>query len=123
MSNFVVIRKSGGFYNVFDNDAFIISYLAGYKITGGRCGFPLNSLNKIVNLLGDNYVNYIVKENMEEVDKKDYKKNNKYDKILNKGKKKFDIDYRINSIIDKLNNFSYDELEKLLNKLEEYLDE
>ena len=48
MKENVVIRKSGGFYNVFDDDAIIISYLTGYKITDGRCGFPINSLDKVV---------------------------------------------------------------------------
>ena len=55
----VVIRKVGGFYSAFDDDAIIISYLAGYKIVSGRCGFPINSLNKVTNLLGDNKINYI----------------------------------------------------------------
>ena len=86
MSVSVVIRKSGGFYYAFDDDAIIISYLTGYKVSGDRCGFPLNSLSKVTNLLEDNSINYIVREKMEDVDRKDFKKNNKYDKILDKEK-------------------------------------
>lgn len=123
MSVSVVIRKSGGFYYAFDDDAIIISYLTGYKVSGDRCGFPLNSLSKVTNLLEDNSINYIVREKMEDVDRKDFKKNNKYDKILDKGKKKFNIDYRINNIIDKLNELSYGELDELLDVIEVYIDE
>lgn len=123
MGSSVVIRRSGGFYYSFDDDAIIISYLTGYKISGDRCGFPLNSLSKVTNLLEDNSINYVVKEKMEEVDKKDFKKNNKYSKILDKGKKKFSIDYRINTIMEKLNELSYDELEELLGVIEVYTGE
>ena len=83
----VVIRKSGGFYNIFDDDAIVISYLTGYKLVGGRCGFPINSINKVTNILENNSVNYIVKENMEEKDNKNYKSKNKYNKVLEKAKK------------------------------------
>ena len=62
MRSSVVIRKAGGFYYTFDDDAMIISYLTGYKISGDRCGFPLNSLSKVTNLLEDNSINYIVRE-------------------------------------------------------------
>ena len=123
MGSSVVIRRSGGFYYVFDDDAMIISYLTGYKVSGDRCGFPLNSLSKVTNLLEDNSINYLVKEKMEEVDRRESKKNNKYNKMLDKGKKKFSIDYRINSIMEKLNELSYDELDELLDVIEVYIDE
>ena len=123
MGSSLVIRRSGGFYYVFDDDAMIISYLTGYKVSGDKCGFPLNSLSKVTNLLEDNSINYIVKENMEEIESKNFKKNNKYSKILDKGKKKFSIDYRINNIMEKLNELSYDELDELLGVIEVYIDE
>ena len=123
MSSSVVIRRTGGFYNVFDDDAIIVSYLTGYKISNGRCGFPLNSLNKVTNLLDDNTINYVVRENMEDVDSRNYRKLNKYDKVLEKGKKKFDIDYRVNDVIDKIKLLSYDRLCELLDVIEEYCNE
>lgn len=51
MRSSVVIRKAGGFYYTFDDDAMIISYLTGYKVSVDRCGFPLNSLSKVIILL------------------------------------------------------------------------
>ena len=122
MKSSVVIRRNGGFYYAFDNDALVISYLTGYKVSSGRCGFPLNSLNKVTNLLEESKVNHVVKENMKEVESKNYKKNNKYNKVLDKGKKKYDIDYRINKLQENLHNLSYDKLCKLLDIIEDYID-
>ena len=123
MKESIVIRKSGGFYSVFDDDAIVVNYLTGYKVVNGKLGFPLNSLDKVINLLEDNKINYIVREGMKEVVSKNYKKNNKYGKVLDKGKKKYDIDYRVSSIIDKINNLDYDRLCKLLDSVEEYINE
>ena len=119
--NYVIIRKNGGFYYVFDDDAYVVSYLTNYKIVNDRCGFPISSLDKVINLLEDNSVNYVVRENMEDKYKKNYKKNNKYEKILDKGKKKFNIDYRINNIIKSLNNLNYDKLSNILDIIESNL--
>lgn len=121
--NSVVIRRNGGFYYVFDDDAIIVSYLMNYKVSNGRCGFPLNSLNKVTNVLEDNKVNYAIRENMKDINGKNYKKGNKYNYILDKGKKNLDINYRINGIMDRLNDLSYDELSTLLSKFEEYMNE
>ena len=52
--NSVVLRKSGGFYICFDDDAIIISCLCNYKINNGRVGFPINAINKVTNLLENN---------------------------------------------------------------------
>lgn len=123
MSSFVVIRKAGGFYNVFDDDAIIVSYLTNYKIVGGKCGFPSNTLDKVVNLLCNNKVNYVVRDNMNDIDKKDFKRNNKYNKVLDAGKKKINMQYRINKILNKIDGLSFEDLNNLLDRIEEYIDE
>lgn len=117
--NSVVLRKNGGFYLCFDNDAIIISYLFGYKIVNGRVGFPINSLNKITNLLENDCINYSIKENLEEVNKKSFGKKNKYKFYLEKGKNKIYLDKRVNAIMDKINNLEYDKLNNLLDIIEE----
>ena len=117
--NSVVLRKNGGFYLCFDNDVIIIAYLFGYKIVNGRVGFSINSLNKITNLLENNCINYSIKENLEEVNKKSFGKKNKYKFYLEKGKNKIYLDKRVNAIMDKINNLEYDKLNKLLDVIEE----
>lgn len=107
MNNIIILRKIGGFYICFDNDAIIISYLCNYKIKNGKVGFPINTINKITNILNDNNISYIVKEEMEEVDKKIYGKKNKYKYYLEKGINKINLDKRINNIINKISILEY----------------
>ena len=54
----VVLVKEGSFYHVYGKDAYIISYLFRYKIKEiegiKACGFPKNSINKVVSKLETN---------------------------------------------------------------------
>lgn len=117
--NSVVLRKSGGFYICFDDDAIIISCLCNYKINNGRVGFPINAINKVTNLLENNSINYIIKENMKEVDKKTFGKKNKYKYYLDKGNKKISLEYRVNNIIDKVKELEEEDIIKLLDLIED----
>jgi len=60
---------------------------------------------------------------MDDINKKNYKKCNRYDTVFVKAKKKYDIDYRINSIMDKISGLSYDRLCCLLDVIEDYCSE
>lgn len=113
----IILRKTGGFYQVFDDDAYIISYLFSYKVINNKCGFPLSALCKVVNTLEDKKINYIIKN--EEEEKKDYKRLNNYNKYLDKSIIKRDIDLRIDNILNKLREFDKDKLDDLLKLIED----
>lgn len=122
MSSIVVLRKIGGFYTCFDNDAIIISYLCNYKIVNNRVGFPINTINKVSNWLDNNSISYIIKNDDNE-DKKIYGKKNKYNYYLDKGKKKINIDYRVNDIIKKINDMKEEDIVSLLDLIEDRINE
>ena len=71
---YVLLVKIGTFYECYNSDAYIISYLFNYKIKtlidgDKNCGFPTNSINKIISMLETKTINYIVvdkKHNYEE---------------------------------------------------------
>lgn len=113
----IVLRKTGGFYQAFDDDALIISYLFNYKITNYRSGFPINTLNKVINTLEERKINYLIKG--EEENFKIFKKENNYSKYLDKAKTKDIIDKRVNNILEKLNNLEQEKLLKILTAIEE----
>ena len=96
----ITIRKHGGFYHVFDDDCYILYYLFDYKIINRRVGFPLNSLNKVINKLTDLSISYEVIEES----KRDFKKLNKYNKYLKLGISKYDKDNKYLSIYSKLDS-------------------
>ena len=93
--NYIVIIKNGIFYNVYGNDAYILNSLFNYKIScysdNSVVGFPLKSLNKVLNILDKIKINYLVYEN-EIVLKRKFNKN-QYNNIISE---------KINNIIDKL---------------------
>ena len=77
--DYIIIIKCGSFYEVIDNDAFIINKLMGYKLkklsNTFKVGFPINSLDNVLNLLNENSINYIIVEDKIFL-KKDFENNN-----------------------------------------------
>lgn len=117
MSSNVVIRKNGGFYCVYGNDAFIFYYLFGYKIVDDKVGFPKSVYNKVINVLDENTISYDVVNG----DLADYKKRNNYDKFVKLGKKKHSLDFRIKDIISKLDTLNEKDINKILDYVESML--
>ena len=97
--NFLKIRKSGLFYETFDDDAKILHYLFGYKIISGRCAFPTNAVTKVVNTL-----------------------ENTYGKILAAAENKLEIATLANKLTLKLESLSDEKLYNTLKKLSEFID-
>ena len=110
----ITIRKHGWFYHVFDDDCYILYYFFDYKIINRKTGFPLNSLNKVINKLTDLSISYEVIEE----GKRDFKKLNKYNKYLKLGISKYDKDNKYLSIYSKLDSLDDTDLDKIL----EYID-
>ena len=58
----IIIQSSGKVFEVYGYDAFIFSYLFGYKIIQNgktyKYGFPDNSIIKITNKLSDLKISY-----------------------------------------------------------------
>lgn len=119
--NYLIIRKVGLFYNAFDDDAIILNYLLDYKIINGRCGFPENAVNKVINILEDKKINYLIME--EEEKKQNFKNINQYSKYLAKAKDKLTLVNLIEEIKKKLIKMNEGQLFELLNKFKELIDE
>ena len=106
--DFIVIIKNGIFYNVLGRDCYIIKNILGYKVNnfGGtiKAGFPIRSLNKVLDTLDKLKINYLVYES-EIVLKAHYNSEN-YELFL---KDNLSINDRIKCIYEKLNEIKYDE--------------
>ena len=115
---YVVLLKSGIFYECFNDDICIIYSLFHYKIKNNGSnyvvGFPNNSLSKICNILENNNINYIIVDKDNIIDK--YKsKNNNYSKYYIDLNRLQYITYKIEDIYNKLNNKILDNnIEKIL---------
>lgn len=119
--DFLKIRKSGLFYETFDDDAKILHYLFGYKIVNGRCAFPTNAITKVVNTLDSKKINYEICGDISEL--QDFKKKNTYGKCLVKAENKLEIVKFANDLTLKLETLDDEKLYKTLKKLSEFIDE
>ena len=101
----IMLVKVGSFYDAYSKDAYIMSYLLGYKISEKQnipmCGFPISSISKVENVLEKNKINYILldkKANYEEEYRYINNQENNYEQIYNKAKREVGLMFRIQKI-------------------------
>ena len=116
----VVIRKSGLFYEVFDNDAEIFHYLFNYKIVNHRVGFPNNAINKVINILENKEISYEV---IGEDSKHDFKDKNQYNLYIAKSKNKIELNDKIEKILKLLETFDEKKLWEILDRIIKLIEE
>ena len=125
---YVILVRVGNFYNCYGRDAYIISYLLGYKINIlsnniYNSAFPKSAYNKVLLVLEQNNINYIVldKRNNYDVEEKDDNRNlNNYNEFYEKARKEIAKKMRIEKIYQYLlscddENTIY-EVEKTINE-------
>lgn len=115
----VTIRKIGKFYNVFDQDVYIIFYFFNYKITNGRIGFPESSFNKVINVLEENKISYIIKGNGTTPDIIHNTSPNNYEKFLKKGILNYGKFEKMKLLEEKIINLSNKDIDKIIKFIEE----
>ena len=123
---FIVMIKFGNFYELFDRDAVIINNIAEYKLSKiadtVKCGFPISGIDKILNLLEYRHINYLVIENENIINEKDFDDNiyNSFNFDMDNIKYNF---MRINKITKELNEIAYSEISNLLDDIEGLINE
>lgn len=126
----LVIIKIGNFYHCYGKDAYIISYLLGYKLTKTRenyyvCGFPIKSIVKVENMLERKKVNYMIldRKNNYDVDVlKNYKNLNQYQATYEKAKKYIKTKNNIEEIYKELiNNMNAKDINEKINNIKSIL--
>ena len=116
MNSKVILRKIGNFYHAFDNDALIIAHLFSYKLRYQSCGFPKSSLEKVINRLQEEHINYIIIDEQETIYEE---KENNYSLMLDEAKEEFELENCKENIISTIDNLTIEELkivEKTLSK-------
>jgi len=126
----VILIQIGVFYHVYGKDAYILSYLFGYQIktlenSYNTCGLPKAGLIKILKVLEDNNINYMVvvkSRNYEVEEEMKFKTKNKYMEMYEKAYKYITIKNRINEIYKYLlENIGTPDIKKKIQKVEETL--
>ena len=126
----VVLVKIGNFYHAYGKDSYILSYLFGYRLkTFEReyvtCGFPLESLLKVLAKLEEKKINYVLldkRNNYHEDEKFDNGNLNKYSSVYEKAKKYVNFKNRIDAIYNTLvEECGNDGIKEKIIKIEEVL--
>lgn len=126
----IVFVKLGKFYHCYGKDAYIVSYFFDYKLslienTVYTCGFPNQSLKKVLSRLENKKISYVIidrRNNYELQEKEDFKNLNTYDKYFEKAKTKIGIDLRIQKINSYLlENSERNNIKEILLSIEKFL--
>lgn len=102
----IILVKIGSFYHIYGRDAYIISYLFGYKLKAFEekyvtCGFPIDCISKIMAKIEEKKINYITldrRNNYEEDEVSDNRNLNQYDVYYEKAKKYVNLKIRVDNI-------------------------
>lgn len=106
----LILIRIGNFYHAHGKDAYIMSYLFGYRLKivereDPTCGFPIDSILKIKNKLEEKNIDYVLldkKEDYKEIEKFDNGESNLYYKVYEKSRKYVNLKNRIDNIYDML---------------------
>lgn len=128
----ILFVKLGKFYYCYGKDAYIISYFFNYKLNFIEkniysCGFPSQSLGKIISKLEEKKINYLIvdrRNNYEVEDKENYNNLNSYEKWFEKAQEKVGVKVRIQNINNYLvENINNPNIKDLTLKIERVLQE
>lgn len=114
MKKILELRKIGKFYHAFDEDAILLNYLFCYKIVNKKCGFPENVLQKVLRILREKNIHYLVITDEEE---KYTEGKNEYQKIFEKANESNQKEEKIAEILEVLKEKSIEELEQIEQKI------
>jgi hypothetical protein len=109
--NTLILRLQGMFYHAYGNSAFVLAAVTGYSviITRGTlcdkqgvgcedcgkctfsCGFPINTLSKVTDLLGERNINYVVFDGDTVAHSLDFNTTNRFLEFLGDGKSVIDV--------------------------------
>lgn len=116
----IVFRKNGNFYRCYDDDALIVAYLFDYRIVSGSVGFPQVTMEKIKRKLEQCEIDYVFKDNMQEMCEKSFE-DNQYDVYVEKGRDRYRKLCLIDDISKKLltlNEDKINEIRDIIDKME-----
>ena len=118
----LIVKQNGKFCYVYDTDALIFNYIFDYKIISGlRCGFPNNSLEKVLNKLEELKISYQVKYLDKIISTKQFKNLNDYTRISILARKTALLKNRLDILMKTIKTSNKEILERVIESIEECL--
>lgn len=119
--NTVILMKYGNFYRCFYNNAIVVGYIFNYKLHDNKVGFPINIIDNILCVLDKYSIDYLVYNSSKDI-RYIYHDINYYNKYLELGNSKYNLDNYIISINNKVKDILDNDTNKYIDIMR-YLDE
>lgn len=114
-SDYILLFKRGNFYYCYKDDAYIIHYFMNYKLINDTVAFSTDALDKVLKVLSQNDLAYIIHDKI--ILDKVYGDSEKYSCFYNLGLGLIGRETIVKNINDNLNNYTFDELLKLVSTM------
>ncbi len=115
------LRKVGGFYHAFDEDAILLFSLFRYRINNGKSGFPVGSIDKVKNTLQEEKVNYFLKIDEEEEESMSFKEENRYLEIYNKGKEEYRDFHKKEKVTERIFTLKEEQVDEVIKLVQTFI--
>lgn len=112
---YLIFIKKGNFYYCYKEDAYIIHYLLNYKLIDNAVAFPLNAINKVLNIVTNNDLGVIIYDGI--ILDKIYGDSDKYNKLHTKSLEYIDKEKIIKNINEKLKSYTLEQLSKVVSTI------
>ena len=73
--DYIVLVKSGNFWHAYYGDALIIHFLTGYNFKNYRVVFPSKVLDKVINMVSNLNINFVLVYELDDIVKYEYPSN------------------------------------------------
>jgi len=116
----VLYKNTGKFYNAIGIDAHILNFYFDYKVMDNKkAGFPESAFEKVVQQLEKEKISYQIIYTDKNPYFKNFKKLNRYEKIVQKVNENLALNQRIDLILEKIKSADRDQMLEIIERLEE----
>ena len=120
----LLIVEDGLFYRVYGDDAIILNYFLGYKITKGNVvSFPKEAYSKVKNMLIGKGISLQINSKDNRLLLICFVKGNNYYKYLDIALENYNLNNKIENLINKIKDLNQNKLNNLLSLIEDYLND
>lgn len=120
----LLMIDDGLFYRVYGDDAIILNYFFGYKITKGNIvSFPEEAYSKVKNMLIGKGISLQINSKDNRLLLICFVKGNNYYKYLDIALENYNLNNKIENLINKIKDLNQNKLNNLLSLIEDYLND
>lgn len=118
--NTIIFMKYGNFYRCFYNNAIVVWYIFNYELHNNKVGFSINIINNILCVLDKYSIDYLIYNSIKDI-RYIYHDINNYNKYLELGNSKYNLDNYVLNINNKVKGILDSDIRKY-NDIMRYLD-